>query len=111
MREGADVGTHGDGNSGGELLLELLRVVGDELLLERGHAGRDGMLGEIFGDGESGDGEDLFFAHQAHGFFAELIGVVDGFDAGAGGVTGAGFTGGVDGDFFANAGGFMNRCG
>ena len=66
------------------------------------------MFREIFGDGESGDGEDLLFAHDAHGFVAELESVVNGLDARARGVESAGFSGGVNGDAVAGACGFAD---
>ena len=69
------------------------------------------MVGEVFGDRERGNGEDFFFAHQAHGLVAELIGVIDGFDSGAGGVERAGFSGSVDRDPIAGARGFVDRGG
>ena len=68
------------------------------------------MIGKVFGDGERRDGEDLFFAHDAHGLVAELVGVVDGYDAGARGVERAGFAGGVDGDALAGARGFSTAA-
>ena len=72
--------------------------------------GSGGVFREIFGDGEGGDGEDLFFAHDAHGFVAELVGVVDGLDTGAGGVERSGLAGGMHGDAVARAGGLAD-CG
>ena len=62
------------------------------------------MVGEVFEDSESGHGENIFFAHDAHGFFAKLIGVVDGDDSGPCGVECARFTGGMHGHVFAEAG-------
>ena len=59
-------------------------------------------------DGKSGDGEDLFFAHDAHGLVAELKGVVDGFDAGASGVKRSGFAGGVDRHAISGARGLVD---
>lgn len=66
------------------------------------------MIGKIFGDGESWNREDLFFTHEAHGFVAEVVGVVDGNYAGFGGVERAGLTGGVNRDVLAGAGGFFD---
>ena len=66
------------------------------------------MVGKVFGDCESGDGEDLFFVHEAHGFVAEVIGVIHGFDAGFSGVERARFTGVMNRDALAGAGGFFN---
>ncbi len=67
--EGADVRTHGDGNSGGECcFFELLGVVGDELLLERRgqRAGRDGDVSAKYSEMvKVGTAKILFFAHQA----------------------------------------------
>src|SRR6185437_4012135 len=57
---------------------------------------------------EGGDSEDLFFAHEAHGFFAELVGVIDGNDACAGGKESARFTGGMNRYPLAGAGGFFD---
>ena len=68
------------------------------------------MIGEIFEDGESGHGEDLLLAHDAHGFVAELVGVVDGGDAGACGIERAGLSGGVDRDALADARGFVDAA-
>ena len=69
------------------------------------------MIGEIVENGESGHGENLFFAHQAHGFVAELNGVINGFDASAGGVQSARLARRVDGDAVAGARGFTDGGG
>ena len=69
------------------------------------------MIDEVFENGERGDGEDLLFAHQAHGFVGELIGVIDGDDARARRVERARFAGGVNGDVLAHASGFAHRGG
>ncbi len=45
----------------------------------------------------------LLRLHGGHGGVGELVGVVDGFDAGFDGVAGAGLAGGVDGDAVAGA--------
>ncbi len=111
MGKRADVGAHGEGHAGGELLFEFLRVEIEELAIARALRGRGGVVGEIFEDGESGHGEDLFFAHQAHGFVAELKSVVDGFDAGARGVERAGLAHGVYCDAIAGARGFAHGGG
>ena len=52
----------------------------------------------------------MLFAHEAHGFVAELKSVVDGFDAGARGVERSRFARGVDCDTIAGARGFAD-CG
>ena len=67
-----------------------------------------GVIGEIFEDGEGGDGEDLLLFHQAHGLVAELVGVIDGGHAGLRGVERAGFSGGMNGDALADARGFFD---
>ena len=56
------------------------------------------MLCKVFEDGECGHGEDLLFLHQPHGLVAELIGVVDGNDAGLRRKKGSGLSSGVDRD-------------
>ncbi len=102
--EGADVGADGEGDAGGDLALELLDVEG-QLSALGGFAGfAPGVVGEVFGDLEGGDGGDLFPFHGGHGAVGEVVGVVDGFDAGLDGVPGAGLAGGVDGDAVAGAG-------
>ena len=68
------------------------------------------MRGEIFEDGKRGHREDLFFAHQAHGFVAELQGVIDGGDSGLRSVERARFAHGVNGDATSCARSFVN-CG
>ena len=74
-----------------------------------GGFGGCGVVGEVFGNGKGGDGEDLFLAHDAHGLVAQLIGMVDGCHAGASGVECSGFAGGMDGDAIAGARGFARR--
>ena len=106
--ERADIGTDRHGNAGGELFAKLLGVEFEEFVFLGTEAGLEGMLGEIFGDDEGGNGENLFFLHEAHGFVAELIGVVDGSNAGLRGVKCAGFSGGVDGNAASGARGFLN---
>ncbi len=54
---------------------------------------------------------DVFRAHQAHGFVAELVGMIDGSDAGLGGEERAGFAHGVDADASAYARGFFHSGG
>ena len=83
----------------------------EELAIACALCGGGGVVGEIFEDGESGHGEDLFFAHQTHGFVAELKGVVDGFDAGARGVERAGLAHGVYRNTIAGACGFAHGGG
>ena len=53
----------------------------------------------------------MLLAHQAHGFIAELRGVVDGGNASLRGVERAGFAHGVDGNARAQAAGFFNGGG
>ncbi len=96
MRKWADVRAHCDGNAGSELPFKFADVQVKQLTLPFGSFGGVGVIREIFGYGESRDGEDLFFAHDAHGFVAQLIGMVDGFDASAGCVESSRLTGGVD---------------
>jgi hypothetical protein len=69
---------------------------------------RFAVAGEVVEDGEGGDGGDVLLAHQAHGFVAELRGVVDGGNAGLRGVERAGLAHGVDGDARAQAAGFFD---
>ena len=108
VRERANIGADGERNSGSELSAKLLGVIFEEFVLFRTEAGLEGMLGEILGDGEGGDSENLFFLHEAHGFVAELIGVIDGSNAGLRGVECAGFASSVDSDAAARARGFLN---
>src|SRR5665213_255013 len=61
------------------------------------------MRGEVFDDGEGGDGRDAFFAHDHHGGGGEEVGVVDGGDAGLRGERRAGLAGAVDADAGAGA--------
>ena len=65
------------------LAAKLSEVIG-QTRTAGGLGGRGAVAGEVVEDGEGGDGGDVFFAHEAHGFFAELCGVVDGGDAGLG---------------------------
>ena len=104
----ADVGAHGHGNAGGELAPKLFGVKVLHLVLACGCGGRSGVVGEIFGNCERWDGGNVFLTHDAHGVIAEVIGVVDGFDPGFGGITRAGFASGVNGDALADAGGFFD---
>ncbi len=59
------------------------------------------MVGEVFEDGEGGHGEDSFLFHQAHGFVAELVGVIDGGDTRLCRIEGAGLSGRMHGNMFA----------
>ena len=61
------------------------------------------MLAEVLTDGKCRNGVDLFLAHQLHRLGRERVGVVDGGDAGCGGVEGAGLSGAVDADAGAGA--------
>ena len=61
------------------------------------------MGGEILEDRKRRNGENLLLAHQAHGFVAELIGMIDGSDTGARGVSGARLAGGVHGHVLADS--------
>ena len=108
MREWADVGAHRDGNSRSELPFEFVGVKFQKLTLVFGSFGSYGMIGKIFGNGKSGDSEDLFFAHDAHGLVAQLIGVVDGCHPSASGVQCSGFAGGMDGDAVPGARGLAD---
>ncbi len=66
------------------------------------------MLSEILADGESRDGEDALGAHQPHGFETELIGMVDGSNAGLRGEQCARFTRRMHSDAFADAGSLLH---
>jgi len=103
--EWADVRSEGHGDSGGELFAELGSMEGEQVALALGGGWSLGVGGEVLGNGEGGDGVDLFVMHEAHGFRAELVGVVDGSDSGLGGVESAGLSGGVDSDAGAATGG------
>src|SRR5208282_979243 len=59
----ADVGADGHRYACGELLAKFLGMEVLHAMFAFGLRGAGGMVGEIFGDGEGGDGEDLFFAH------------------------------------------------
>ena len=109
--KGADVRADSHGHTGSELLAEFLNVQIVELMLALGSRGSRGMVGEIFGDRKGGNGEDLLLLHEAHGFVAQLVGMIDGDDAGLHGVEGARLTGGMDGDVLANTSGFLNGGG
>ena len=67
------------------------------------------MIGEIFEDGEGGHGENLLFAHQAHGLIAQLIGMVDRCDSRLRRIQRAWFAGGMHRDALARARGFLHR--
>jgi hypothetical protein len=108
VRERADIGADRHGDSGCELLAELFGVKGQHGALTFGGGRRLGMGGKVFGDGEGWYGVDLLLAHDAHGFRAELVGMVDGSDTGLGCVEGSGLSGGVDSDAGAQASGLMN---
>jgi hypothetical protein len=111
VRERADIGAEREGNAGGELLFELGGVVVEQGLVVGGVAGVLRVFGEVLHDGESGHGVDLLVAHQLHGLGRELVGVVDGGDAGVRGVGGAGLSCAMDGDAGAGAVGFRDSGG
>ncbi len=67
------------------------------------------MIGEVFGNGESRHGEDLFLAHQPHGLVAQLIGVIDGDHAGPRGIERARLAGGMHRNPLADARRLLNR--
>ena len=66
------------------------------------------MIREVFDDRERGHGEDLFLAHQPHGFVAELERMIHGRHTGARGVERARLSGGVYGHALAHARGFLH---
>ena len=107
--EGADVGSDGDGHTGGKLLAELIRVKGDHEAFAFPLFGRRGVIGEVFEYGERRDSEDLLLTHDTHGFVAELECVIDGDNAGARGVQRTRFSGGVNSDVPADARRFIDR--
>ena len=111
VRKWTDIGADSHGNAGRKLLAELLGVEIKHLVFAPGSRGSSGVIGEVFADGEGGHGEDPFLFHEAHGFIAELIGVINGEDTRLGGVESTGFSGGVDGDVFPSAGGFLDGRG
>ncbi len=77
VREWADIGANSHRYACGELFAKFLAVKVEQLVAALDGSGIGGVVSKIFGDGEGGDGEDLFFAHDAHGLVAKLIGVVD----------------------------------
>src|SRR6202034_437203 len=58
VREGTNVGTHGDGDAGGKLLREILRVYFQPVAFARALRRRGRVIGEILDDGERRHGED-----------------------------------------------------
>src|SRR5215469_15324779 len=66
------------------------------------------MLSKVFLDSEGGHGGDLLFAHQPHGFIAELIGMVDRGYTRPNGIEGARLAGGVNGNAFADTPSFSD---
>ncbi len=98
MREWANVRPHRHWNTGRELLLEFLDVEIDLAAFARGELGRGFVIGRVFGDGKSWDGRNLLFAHQPHGFVAELVGVIDRSHTRLRGIQRSGFTDGVHGN-------------
>ena len=66
------------------------------------------MIGEVFEDGEGGDGENLFLPHQPHGLVAQLIGVIDGNDTRLRGIERSRLSRGVNGDVLAESRGFFD---
>ena len=111
VRKRTDVRADSHGNAGSELLSKFLCVKIEHLAKARGGFGAGGLSSEIFGNGESGHSENLFLLHEAHGFVAELIGVIDRDDACLRGVKSARFAGSVDSDVFAGASSFGNGGG
>ena len=106
--KGTDVGADGHWDPGCELLAKFLGVEVLHAVFALRLSGGGSVVGEIFRNRESWDGEDLFFAHQAHGFVAELVGVINGDDACTDSVESAGFTGSVGRNVFAGTGGFFD---
>src|ERR1039458_615302 len=76
------------------------------LMLDNG--GRVGMGSKVLGDGKGGYGVDLLLAHDAHGFGAELVGVIDGGDARLGRVESSGLPGAMDAHALAHARRFLD---
>ena len=103
VRKGTDVGPNSHRNTSSKLFTEFLGVEIESAAVALGLGGKCGVRAKIFGDGKRGDGEDLFFAHDAHGFVAELVSVVYGSYTCARGIQRAGLTCGVDGHSFAGA--------
>ncbi len=60
VRKWADVGADGHRYASGELLAKFLCVEVLHAVFAFGLSGSGGVAGEIFGDGECGNGEDLF---------------------------------------------------
>ena len=56
-----------------------------------------------------GNRENAFFAHEAHGFLAELVAMVDGYDTRLSRVERSWLTGSVHRDAFSYASGLANR--
>ena len=82
--------------AGRELRAKLPGMQFEHLVLPRGLLGRAGVVGKVRGNGKGRHGEDLFVAHQPHGFRGELVGMIDGSDARPGGVERARLAGRVD---------------
>jgi len=82
VREGTNVGADGKWDSSINLLFEFANLHVEQSLLARGNGGCRGVLRKVVEDGEGWYRGNLLLAHQAHGFVAELCGVLDGSDAG-----------------------------
>ena len=78
VRKGSYVGTHRHGHTVGQLAVKLLHVKVELLMLERCLLRGGCVRRKILRDGKGRHGVDLPFPHQAHGFVAELVGMVDG---------------------------------
>src|SRR5579883_558690 len=82
MRKRTDIRSHGELDSGRELFAKFSGVV-----FKRAAPGRSllrcrGMLGKVVRDSERRNRENAPLAHKPDGFVAELIGMIDGNDAG-----------------------------
>ncbi len=67
------------------------------------------MIGEIFGNGKSRHGGNLFLPHKPHRLVAQLIGMIDRDNARARGIERAWLAGGMDRDSLAYAGRLVHR--
>src|SRR5450631_302701 len=82
MGERADVRSDGEGHSSSNLFFELTNLVFEHLGFSGGLILRFSMMREIVKDGKGRNSEDALVAREAHGFVAQLGGVVDGGDSG-----------------------------
>ena len=100
---GPDIRSNSDGYPGCKLLAKFLGMQVEHLALLRRLRRRGSVIGKVLGNRERRHGEDLFFTHQPHGLVAELVGMIDGNNAGPCGIQRARLPGGMDSDALAGA--------